>query len=747
MKRIASILRTAALVLSALTLLAACDMLFPKQITYTVIYHANQASSGSVPATQVKRSGIALNIAANTGNLLRIGYGFDGWNTRADGSGTDYAAGSSYQKDADLELFAKWKSVITVGMLTEGSSLQDGIFTNATWIGIQKAVLDFSLEQMEYRIPSGTTDEAYLAAIGQLYDAGCRLIIAPGFMFASAVHGAQTLYPDAKFILIDAVPHSGNGVADIGTNTVAVFFAEHESGFLAGVAAAAELETGKFGFIGGMEIPAVQKFNWGFQRGVHYANTNITGVNVTMDAQDIVYQDSFDNMQAGRDLAAAMYDRGVDLIFTAAGGVGTGAIAEAKARAEEGQNVWVVGVDNDEYDRGLYSYDSATRSVILTSALKRADHAAYLMVQAQLQGNFPGGQVLTLDAGKDGIGIPQTNPNLSTEAGIIISAVYQKMKNKELVVLDNAFTSNSGILELSVYGQQAQNIMDTEGKTLEVIVDNWGTPLESLIRIVGLTPEYYMADRYGRLTIHDIAPGTYTIHPVFMNSNLDRSVTIPKVGTVSETIILPLMQVETRVVHATLHTVDIRRGLAAAIKRQELLSVAIPEPQKQACFAALPSSFSGDGLLLTALEEDADKAATLLPTQNPISFTLRYNTNASHTEVGNALKTQWESFAGIDLVTLADYEWQQYLDTILYTGNFEIARFGWGFSSNNPLEYFERIMNFCGYSSAPGDYLISQLEAAKSAGDVAAIIDLVSEFHELVLDEGLVIPLWEIMNN
>jgi hypothetical protein len=303
---------------------------------------------------------------------------------------------------------------------------------------------------------------------------------------------------------------------------------------------------------------------------------------------------------------------------------------------------------------------------------------------------------------------------------------------------------DSGTLKIIVYGQNVQNSIDG-GQTLEQVVDGMGTPLESLVRIIGLTPEYYMADQYGRITINNVPTGTYTIHPVFMNSSFDRTVTVPKAVTVSETIVLPTIQVETRLLSASWQTADIRKGLAAALLRADLLAVANPEPIKQACYKALPSDFSGDGLTLTALTENGSLANSLLP-QSPISFTMKYNTNVYHTAVGNALKTRWETFDGIQTIMLEEHDWTTYLDTILNIGNFDVARFGWGFSSNNPLVYFDRIMVYSGYSSTQSAALYFQLATAKAAGDVGAIMSLISQFHNLIMDEGLVIPLWEIWN-
>ncbi|PLR94883.1 BMP family lipoprotein [Bacillus sp. T33-2] len=322
-------------------------------------------------------------------------------------------------KEADLK----------VGMVTDSGTIDDKSFNQGTWEGILQAKDELGIQE-KYLKPAGTTEADYLKEIGNLYDAGYKFIVAPGFKFETAIFQAQEKYEDAKFVIIDGNPHKGDFKPVVKDNTVAVFFAEHESGFLAGIAAALELKEGEAGFIGGMEIPAVQKFNWGFQQGVKYANENL-GTNITMKAENVIYQGTFDNTAAGGQIAAQMYDRGVKVIFTAAGGVGVGAINEAKTRVKDGEEVWIVGVDVDQYADGVYEGD---KSVILTSAMKKLDQVSLDMVKQELDGKFPGGQTLTFDAKNDGIGLPEKNPNLSEETTAKVKEVFEKIKSGEIKV-------------------------------------------------------------------------------------------------------------------------------------------------------------------------------------------------------------------------------------------------------------------------------------------------------------------------
>ena len=320
---------------------------------------------------------------------------------------------------------AKYK----VGMVTDAGTIDDKSFNQGVWEGIQKAATEMDLET-KYLQPTGTTEAHYITEIDNLVAAGYQFIVTPGFKFETAVFTTQAKHKDTKFVIIDTFPHAGDYVPVIGDNTVSILFAEHESGFLAGIAAAQKIKTGEFGFIGGMEVPAVQKFNWGFQQGITYANANF-GTDITIKAENVIYQGSFDNVAAGQQLAGQMYNNGVDVIFAAAGGVGVGVIQEAMTRKQAGEDVWVIGVDIDQYDAGIYEGE---KSVILTSAMKYVDVATYDMIKAQIDGTFPGGQSFMLDATNDGIGIPKINPNLTEEIQASVAAVFTKIKDGSLVV-------------------------------------------------------------------------------------------------------------------------------------------------------------------------------------------------------------------------------------------------------------------------------------------------------------------------
>ena len=312
---------------------------------------------------------------------------------------------------------------IKVGMMTDSGTIDDKSFNQGTWEGIQRYQEENGTIEAQYIKPGGEATQDYLEAADNLLAKGNELIIAPGFKFEEAIGKLQGENPETKFVILDGEPEGG-----VAENSVAIYFAEQEAGFLAGIAAALETKTGKVGFIGGMVIPAVQKFGYGFVTGVAYANANL-GTNV--EVADYLYNGTFYDVQGGQAQAGGMYDKGIDIIFVAAGGVGNGVIAEGKVRAEAGDDVYVIGVDVDQYEDGIISDGS---SVILTSAIKRIDNAAYDKIDELVNGTFTGGQVITMDAKNDGVGLPAENPNLSEATQQAADEAFELIKNGTIVV-------------------------------------------------------------------------------------------------------------------------------------------------------------------------------------------------------------------------------------------------------------------------------------------------------------------------
>lgn len=322
---------------------------------------------------------------------------------------------------------------IKVGMVTDAGTIDDKSFNQGTWEGVLEYKEDHSNTEVQYLMPTGETTQDYLEAIDNLAMTGVEVMVLPGFKFEEALGVAQEKYPEIEFVAIDAEPlvgmdSEGNPLYEVSDNTVSIFFAEQQASFLAGIATALETQTNKVAFLGGMEVPAVQKLGWGFVAGIAYANANLgTEVEVT----DYIYQGTFTDLDAGKAIAAGMYDKGVDVVFAAAGGVGVGAINETKTRAEAGNEVFIVGVDVDQYDEGLLTDGN---SVILTSAMKYLGRAAYDQINAYANGEFEGGRTILMDVNANGVGLPEVNPNLSDATVKEVNEVAEMIKAGEIEV-------------------------------------------------------------------------------------------------------------------------------------------------------------------------------------------------------------------------------------------------------------------------------------------------------------------------
>lgn len=327
---------------------------------------------------------------------------------------------------------AESQEQISVGMVTDSGSIDDNSFNQGTWEGIERAAQDFNLPS-RYIVPFKKTESYYIEAIDELVDLGFNLIVTPGLAFENTIFETQEKYKQIKFVLLDGVPAKKTATAEetkVADNTVSILFAEQEAGFLAAVATVLQLQEGELGFIGGEEIPSVQRFNWGFQQGIKYANENL-GTKMTLKPQNVVYQGSFTNPVAGQQLASRMYNRGVKAIFCAAGLVGIGAINEAKIRAGAGREAWIIGIDMDQYDAGIYMDN---KSVVITSAIKNVGNAAYDIIKDTVTSKFPGGKILIYDINNNGVGIPEKNPNLSADTMKKVNEVSEKIKSGDIKV-------------------------------------------------------------------------------------------------------------------------------------------------------------------------------------------------------------------------------------------------------------------------------------------------------------------------
>ncbi|MGD9677181.1 MAG: BMP family protein [Vulcanibacillus sp.] len=297
---------------------------------------------------------------------------------------------------------------IKVGMVTDVGGVNDNSFNQSAWEGLQKVSKDTGAE-VDFAQSTGDVD--YNPNLNDFVKNGWDLTWGIGFMMADAVKDVALQNPESNLAIID-------GYVD-APNVVSVSFKEHEGSFLVGVVAGLTTKTNKIGFVGGMDIPVIVKFEEGFKAGVKAVNP---------DAEVLVnYTGAFDKSELGKAAAATMYDNGADIIFHAAGSTGDGVFTEAISRKNAGQDVWVIGVDKDQ---------SLTfgNDVTLTSMMKRVDVAVYDISKSLIDGKFEAGTAVELGLVENGVGLPENNPNVSEEILLKVKEYKDKIINGEIIV-------------------------------------------------------------------------------------------------------------------------------------------------------------------------------------------------------------------------------------------------------------------------------------------------------------------------
>ncbi|MDO3408738.1 BMP family protein [Saccharibacillus sp. CPCC 101409] len=273
---------------------------------------------------------------------------------------------------------------VKVGMVTDTGGVNDKSFNQTSWEALEALKKDGKVGDIKYLQSKSNAD--YEPNLNEFIKGGYDLTWGIGFALAEAVQKVAGQNPDAKLAIID-------GAVD-APNVESVLFAENEGAFLVGVVAGLTTKTNKIGFVGGMEVPTIQKFEVGFKAGIEAVNP---------DAKFTpIYASGFDKPDEGKAAAATLYDSGADIVFQAAGGTGTGVFNEALDRFKTGKKVWVIGVDKDQ------SLEFGN-DVTLTSMIKRVDVAIKTVSEQVVDGTFKGGQTTTLSLKDDGVGIADTS--------------------------------------------------------------------------------------------------------------------------------------------------------------------------------------------------------------------------------------------------------------------------------------------------------------------------------------------------
>jgi basic membrane protein A and related proteins len=305
-----------------------------------------------------------------------------------------------------------------VGLAFDVGGRGDNSFNDASYSGYMRARKEFKLGGKELVPREGESNDDKVQRLVQLARDGYNPVIGVGFVYSDAVAKVAKQYPKTNFAIIDDAQAKGPNIANL-------VFAEQQGSYLVGVAAALKTKTDNVGFIGGVKTPLIEKFQAGFVQGVHDTNAKVK-IQMKYLSSPPDFK-GFSDAPGGRDAANGMMDDGADVIYSAAGASGNGAIQAVFQRHK-----WAIGVDSDQYNiKSLAPYKSA----ILTSMVKDAGVAVYDFIKSVHAGK-PESGVQTHDVTDNGIRYATSNPAFANDKAIIdkVEAAKKKIISGEIKV-------------------------------------------------------------------------------------------------------------------------------------------------------------------------------------------------------------------------------------------------------------------------------------------------------------------------
>ncbi|SFJ62503.1 Membrane lipoprotein TmpC [Terrisporobacter petrolearius] len=294
------------------------------------------------------------------------------------------------------------EKVVKIGMITDVGGVHDESFNQSSWEGLQAVEKELGKDKIEVKVLESKQDSDYDSNIDQFMDQEMDLIIGVGYKLDKAIEKASKAYPEQKFAIIDYAYEKQP------ENVTSLLFEDNASSYLTGLIAGKMTKTNKVGFIGGMKGVVISKFENGFKAGVKDANPKAK--------ISVQYANSFSDQALGKSIANSMIKNGVDVVFPAAGAVGTGAIESVK---ENGK--MAIGVDRDQ--------NSLAPDNVITSAMKNIDVAVGNLAKSFVDKSYKSGEVIIGSLATGGVGIaPTSDKNVPADV-----LEYVKAKTKEIV--------------------------------------------------------------------------------------------------------------------------------------------------------------------------------------------------------------------------------------------------------------------------------------------------------------------------
>jgi len=271
-------------------------------------------------------------------------------------------------------------AALKVGLVFDVGGRGDKSFNDAAYAGLDSAKKGLGIEFQTLETGEGADREA---AMRQLAASGSQLVFGVGFLFSDDIKALAQEFPQVKFACVDYTVKEGE---TLPANLLALKFKEEEGSYLVGALAALLSKTGTVGFVGGMEIPLIKKFEAGYRAGVAAVKPNARVIVKYAGSTGSAFKDP----TKGKELALSEYHQGADIIFHASGSTGLG-VFEAGRELKK----LAIGVDSDQYDEAP--------GVVLTSMVKHVEVAVFNTIRDAQAGSFTGG-IKVFGLAEDGVG-------------------------------------------------------------------------------------------------------------------------------------------------------------------------------------------------------------------------------------------------------------------------------------------------------------------------------------------------------
>ena len=303
------------------------------------------------------------------------------------------------------------EDVYKIGMISDTGGVNDESFNQSTWEGLQQAQEKYGKDKVQVKYVESSQEADYTPNIETFVEEDLDLIIGVGYKMAGAIEEASKNYPDVQFAIID---HSYEKQPE---NVTSLIYEDNTAAYLAGLVAAKKTETNKVAFIGGIKSATLDKFEYGFRAGVKAANPKCE--------LTVRYLNSFSDSALAKSVANQMHKDGVDVIYTAAGAAGTGAIEAAKENKK-----MAIGVDIDQ--------NPLAPENVISSTVKNINVSIVNLVGEILEDNYQGGQVIVNTLASGGVGLSDsTKDHVSKDILDYVNEQAGKIKSGEIVVPEN----------------------------------------------------------------------------------------------------------------------------------------------------------------------------------------------------------------------------------------------------------------------------------------------------------------------